>query len=69
MREIVISVCSILHSGACRDVHLTFLEPIAVTPYACFATGMFEVTKWSEANPNWIVKRWSCGEAGRMAKI
>lgn len=68
MIEIVVSVCSILHGAACKDVRLTYLTE-SVTPQQCMKYGQYEVAKWAEDHPNWKVHKWSCSPARQTAKI
>jgi hypothetical protein len=68
MIEIIASVCLIANAAECKDVRFTFLAE-AVSPRECMMFGQFELAKWSAGNPNWAIRRWSCGVAGRVAKI
>jgi hypothetical protein len=31
--------------------------------------GQFAMAQWSGEHPNWVIKKWSCGIAGQVAKI
>jgi hypothetical protein len=31
--------------------------------------GQMELAKWTVGHPNWAIRKWSCGRAGRYAKI
>lgn len=67
MIELLLSVCFVDDPARCRDVRLNFLEE-SITPQQCMKMGQIEIAKWSEGHPNWRVKRWSCGPAGRVAR-
>ncbi len=66
MIEILLSVCLIAGPERCKDERLSFIAE-NITPRQCMSTGQIEIAKWTEAHPNWWVKRWSCGPAGRAA--
>lgn len=69
MFEIVVAVCLLADPAKCKDVHLSYAaEGAAMTPHACMIYGQSEIAKWSEGNPNWAVKRWTCGRPSLMAK-
>lgn len=46
--------------GACRDFSLLY-DPYEVSLMTCMLASQPEVARWSEANPGWQVRRWSCG--------
>lgn len=66
MVELVVSVCSILYGAQCHDVSLTYAD---MPMLACLMSGQPEIAKWSEVNPNWSIRRWTCRPAGLFAKI
>jgi hypothetical protein len=61
MIEILVSVCLLADADRCRDVRLN------VAAQQCIKVAQFEIGKWAERNPNWSVKRWSCGRPDRTA--
>lgn len=68
MIEIILSVCWLGDAGRCREVTLTYFGE-AVTAHQCLLYGQAEMAKWSEANPKWTIKRWSCGKPSEIARI
>jgi hypothetical protein len=67
MVEILFSVCHVTDPARCKEERLSFLAE-SVSPHQCMTVGLLEIAKWSEAHPNWWVRRWTCGPAGRVAK-
>jgi hypothetical protein len=67
MIEVVAIVCFITEPEKCKDVHLTFAAQ-SVTPQQCMMYGQMELAKWSQGNPNWEIRKFSCGRAGKYAK-
>lgn len=59
MIELVLSVCLVADPTRCKDVGLQYAENM--TPFQCAMRAQPEIAKWSEANPNWVVKRFKCG--------
>ena len=53
------------HTAIC--VQIDYLDA-AMTPHACMMYGQSEIAKWSEGNPNWALKRWTCGRPSQLAK-
>ena len=68
MIEVVALVCSMQAPLQCKDIHLSFAAD-SVTPQQCMMYGQFELAKWTVGHPNWQIRKWSCGRAGRYAKI
>lgn len=68
MIEVVALVCSMQAPLRCKDVHLSFAAD-TVTPQQCMMYGQMELAKWTQGHPNWQIHKWSCGRAGRFAKI
>jgi hypothetical protein len=68
MIEVVALVCSMQAPLRCKDVHLSFAAD-SVTPQQCMMYGQMELAKWTVGHPNWQIRKWSCGRAGRYAKI
>ena len=68
MIELVAMVCFVSDPTRCKDVHLSFAAE-AVTPMQCMKYGQMELAKWTQGNPNWQIRKFSCGVAGRYAKI
>ena len=66
MLELVISVCLVADPIRCKDVSLTNTEG---TPMACMMAAPIEIARWSEYHPRWVAKRWTCSQAGQVAKI
>jgi len=67
MIEVVALVCSIQVPTRCKDVNLAFAGE-AVTPQQCMMYGQFELAKWTVGNPEWQIRKFSCGRAGRISK-
>lgn len=45
----------------CKDVQLAFAEETSsLTPQQCIMIAQTELAKWTEANPNWRIVRFSC---------
>jgi len=68
MIEVVALVCTMQAPLRCKDVHLSFAAD-SVTPQQCMMYGQMELAKWTMGHPNWAIRKWSCGRAGRYAKI
>jgi hypothetical protein len=64
--ELAFIACTVM--GSCRDVSLSY-APESVTVMTCLMGAQPELAKWTNAHPGYQVKRWSCGVAGRYAKI
>jgi hypothetical protein len=67
MIEVVALVCFIQEPERCKDISLSFAAE-SVTPQQCMMYGQMELAKWTEGHPNWQIRKWSCGRAGRFAK-
>jgi len=67
MIEVVAMVCFISDPNKCKDVHLSFVAQ-SITPQQCMMYGQMELAKWTEGNPNWTIRKFTCGRAGRFAK-
>ncbi len=67
MIEIAAAVCLISTPERCRDVALTF-ETDAIAPFECMTYGQAELTKWTNGYPAWNIAKWTCREAGQVAK-
>lgn len=68
MIEIAAAVCLVADPQKCKDISLTY-EPQAISTFGCLMYGQSELAKWTEEHPEWRIARWSCGEAGRVAKL
>lgn len=68
MIELVFAVCLINQPSNCKDVTLNF-EGESVTPQQCMMNGQLEMAKWVGDHPNWVIRKWSCGIAGQVAKL
>jgi hypothetical protein len=68
MIEVVAMVCFIQAPQHCKDVHLSFAAE-DVTPQQCMMYGQMELAKWTVGHPNWQIRKFTCGPAGRFAKI
>jgi hypothetical protein len=69
MLELVVAVCMIDEPARCKDVHLALESAGRVTAQQCFMHSQFEMARWVGENPMWQVKRWSCADAGVIAKV
>ncbi|MGQ0672061.1 MAG: hypothetical protein ACT4N2_04175 [Hyphomicrobium sp.] len=67
MLELVISVCLTAEPARCKDVSLTYIAE--TSPMQCMMGAPPEIAKWSEGHPKWLIKRWTCQPAGRVAKL
>jgi len=67
MIEVVAIVCSIQVPNRCKDVHLSFAAE-SVTPQQCMMYGQAELAKWTVGNPEWQIRKFTCGRSGRYAK-
>ncbi len=67
MIEVVAMVCFVSDPNKGKDVHLTFAAE-SVTPQQCMMYGQMELAKWTGENPNWQIRKLSCGRSGRFAK-
>ena len=68
MIEIAAAVCMLSAPERCKDVSLTF-EAENITVFACMMYGQAELAKWTGEHPAWKISRWSCREAGQVAKL
>lgn len=68
MLELVVAVCMIDEPARCKDVHLALESAGHVNANQCMMQGQFEMARWVGENPHWLIKRWSCADAGVMAK-
>lgn len=66
MIELVLSICLLDDARKCRDESLTFTD---VTLLTCAVGGQAQVASYMELRPRWFVNRWSCQQAGKVAKI
>jgi hypothetical protein len=66
MIEILVSACLLADPDQCKDVRL-HVAAETVTAQQCIKLGQFEIVKWAERNPNWSIKRWSCGRPAGTA--
>lgn len=68
MIEVVALVCSMQAPLRCKDVRLSFAAD-SVTPQQCMMYGQMELAKWTLGNPNWVIRKWSCGRSGQFADM
>lgn len=68
MLELALVACLADDMTRCRDVTLTYMSE-TTTPMQCMMASQPEIAKWTEANPKWVAKRWTCRRAGLYAKI
>lgn len=53
----------------CKDVQLAFAEETgSLTPQQCIKMAQTELMKWTEANPNWRIARFSCESRGQTGE-
>jgi len=70
MIELAMTFCTAI--GVCKDVSNVYDSDPAnggVSIMTCMIGAQREMVKWTDAHPGFVVKRWSCGVAGRYAKI
>ena len=68
MIEIAAAVCLMTAPHKCRDISLTF-EADTISMFACMMYGQGELAKWSNDHPGWRVARYTCRQAGQIAKL
>jgi hypothetical protein len=66
MVELVLSICLLDDARKCREEHMVFSDVSLLT---CSVAGQAQVATYMERRPRWFVKRWTCQQAGRFAKI
>lgn len=68
MLELVFVVCSIVEGAKCEE-----LPPIALQQetlmIGCMIASQIEGAKWADRHPNFYIRRATCQQAGRFAKI
>lgn len=68
MLELALVACLADDLTRCKDVALIFSEE-SVTPMQCLMGAQPQIARYVEEHPRWVVKKWSCRPAGRIAKI
>lgn len=68
MIEIAAAACLISAPEHCRDVSLTF-EAENLTANACMTSGQIHLAEWTNSHPNWRITRFTCRQAGSVAKL
>lgn len=68
MIEIAAAACMISAPERCRDVRLVF-EAENVTAFACMMNGQTQLAQWTVSHPNWRITRFTCRQAGSVAKL
>lgn len=61
--EMIITACLHGELTKCRDFKEPIAEEIQVSDMVTKCSGMngqLMMVKWSEAHPNWQIKRWGC---------
>lgn len=67
MFELIVSVCMVTTPSSCKEVHLTYMGDVP-TPYQCMHRGQPELAKWSLSNPEWTIRKFSCGRVNTARK-
>ncbi len=60
MVELVLIVCSLLNPQECSVRQPTF-ESVYGSLRACLVQGQLLAVRWEQENPDWEVRRWTCG--------
>ena len=60
MVELVLIVCSLLNPQEC-SVRQPAFESVYGSLRACVVQGQLLAVRWEQENPNWEVRRWTCG--------
>jgi hypothetical protein len=68
MLELVVAVCLIDNPAQCKDIHLA-LDAQNVSQRQCVMRGQFQMAQWIGENPDWVIRRWTCGPVGQIAKL
>lgn len=68
MIELLVAVCLIDQPATCKDVHLAFAGE-RVDARQCMMRGQFEMARWVGDNPDWVIRKWTCRQAGQVAKL
>ena len=63
MIELIFSACLATAPQQCKDVHLTFNEPVP-SPVMCALLGQVEMAKWMESHPKFRPGRFKCVPVG-----
>jgi hypothetical protein len=58
MIELVLVACLLKDPARCESRQLA-TEPMSLIE--CMVTGQQYLMRWTEENPHWRVRRWSCG--------
>jgi hypothetical protein len=61
MIELLFVACLSVTSPACEERTLTFLN---IPVQTCLLRAQGELASWSDANPGWTIRRWSCHAYG-----
>jgi hypothetical protein len=68
MIEIAAAVCLMSSPQQCRDITITF-EADSVSPAMCMTQGQIQLAEWTVSHPNWRIQRFTCRQAGSVAKL
>lgn len=66
MLELVLTVCSLVHGAACRDLNTIPLGQASMI--ACVFASQIEGAKWVQDHPNFYIARATCQPANSVAK-
>jgi len=55
----VILACLATEPKACESFRLPFARPMNLTQ--CLFEGSLQAMRWADENPQWTIRRWSCG--------
>lgn len=66
--DLVLLVCLATSPNVCRE------ERVAVSveqtdPRMCMVGAVPTIAEWTESNPDWNVRRWTCGRMTRAAAL
>ncbi len=68
MIELVMAVCMIDQPSRCKDVTINFAAE-NLTVNRCLMSGQLEMAKWIGEHPNWVIRKYTCRQAGEVAKL
>lgn len=69
IKAVACYIASVSPVERCKDVQLAFAEETgSLTPQQCIKMAQFELAKWTEANPNWRIVRFSCNSRSQAGE-
>ena len=59
MLELLIVACLVGQPEQCEEFPLPFSQPMSMVQ--CLLKGSLYAQRWANENPDWQMRRWSCG--------